>query len=247
MGYRLRMPAQIGDWLAELRGSEPAAAAEVGATLVALLQADELPSPPLVTNPAEAVRDPRETVDYAYRDLVEGLQRVTRRVADASTDRKRAELQFGELRAQPDPDPAQLDVLDRQAAEARAHERQLTGRSQWLAMRVDGFGTRKEAAKAMYTAAVASQEIQAAVAAAGSVQEDDASAAAEAVRKAAAELDSLLALFDRIRQRIWAEVSYRSGAKETVRRYTIWSGQGLAGEQDSAVQADDAGPIDDTG
>jgi hypothetical protein len=31
MAFRLRMPAEIGDWLAELAGSQPEAAAEVGA------------------------------------------------------------------------------------------------------------------------------------------------------------------------------------------------------------------------
>jgi hypothetical protein len=49
MGYRLRMPAEIADWLAGLASSEPEAAAEVGAALVALMGAATVPGPPLVT------------------------------------------------------------------------------------------------------------------------------------------------------------------------------------------------------
>jgi hypothetical protein len=182
MGYRLRMPAQLGDWLAELQGSEPVAAAQVGAAIVALLDAAELPGPPLVTGPSSPLPpDPRETLDCIYQDLLERLQRIRRGVADVATEARRAELRLDELRAEPDHDPAELAALEREVADAQHREEELTKRSRRLQARVDAFRIQKETIKASYTAAVA-QALS---------------------REAAAELDRVLAQADRI----WPEAS----------------------------------------
>ena len=45
MSHKLRMSAEIGDWLTELCADDVAAAAEVGAATVALLRAPDLPGP----------------------------------------------------------------------------------------------------------------------------------------------------------------------------------------------------------
>ena len=48
MGYRLQMSAEIYDWLAELRGSDPPAAALAAQALAALAADGDRLGPPLV-------------------------------------------------------------------------------------------------------------------------------------------------------------------------------------------------------
>lgn len=43
MGRRLRMSAEIGDWLAELSSSDPVAASYVGAAVLAVMDARDVP------------------------------------------------------------------------------------------------------------------------------------------------------------------------------------------------------------
>src|ERR1700733_4874776 len=94
------MPAQIGDWLPRPAGPPPEAAAEGGAPLLALMRADAIPGPPLVTDPdppehgRAAAADPREALDQSYQQLLEVLQNVRREVSDAATSRKRTELRL---------------------------------------------------------------------------------------------------------------------------------------------------------
>jgi phage shock protein A len=158
MAYRLRMPAEIGAWLAELAGSQPEAAAEIGAALLALLRADTIPGRPLVHDPdepwpslypdPETAADPREALDLLYHHLLEGLQKTRREVADAATNRKQIEDQLAA-----DPDPALRGPLDRQLAAARDLETVSTRLAQQLQAMVDRFRTRKETAKATAVAA----------------------------------------------------------------------------------------------
>ena len=49
MGYRLEMSAEIYDWLAELRDSDPPAAGLAAQALVALADGGDRLGPPLVT------------------------------------------------------------------------------------------------------------------------------------------------------------------------------------------------------
>src|SRR6201986_4741049 len=45
----------------------------------------------------DRMEDPRETLDYSYKQQVEMLTRVRRGVADVATSRKRVELQMNSL------------------------------------------------------------------------------------------------------------------------------------------------------
>jgi phage shock protein A len=175
VSFGLRMSAEIGDWLAEVTAAEPVTAAEVGAALVVLTEANEVPGPPLVTDlaaeqatPASDAADPREAVDYAYQELLEALQHVRLEVAEAASYRAttRVRIQhFGDGR----PDVIeQLPLSEEELAEAARREEELTRRSIRLQSAVDAFRTAKETAKAMYTAAEASLRVQAAIVAAES-------------------------------------------------------------------------------
>jgi DNA-binding Xre family transcriptional regulator len=162
MAYRLRMPAEIGDWLAELAGSAPEAAAEVGAALLALMQANTIPGPPLVRDPGErgpAVTDPRERLDNVYHQLVEHLQLVRREVADTTTLRSGLLVTL----AEPDLDPDMRAALDRQLGAAQELETVLSRRAHRLQVLVDAFRGQKETAKALATAAEAQARVQQAV------------------------------------------------------------------------------------
>jgi hypothetical protein len=163
MAYRLRMPAEIGDWLAELAGSAPEAAAEVGAALLALMHADAIPGPPLVLDPDEPVPvpvDPRESLDLTYQQLLENLQLVRREIADMTTQRSGLLVALADA----DLDPEIRTALDRQLAAAQELETVLGRRSHRLQVLVDAFRTQKETAKALATAAEAQARIQQAVA-----------------------------------------------------------------------------------
>lgn len=154
MAYRLRMPAEIGDWLTELAGSQPEAAAETVATLLALMSSDAIPGPPLVTEPDEPAlvpADPREELDQHYQQMLEVLQHVRREVADVSTTRRRTEIQL----SAPDLDPAVRPVLERQLEVTRQLVAALMERGHRLQLVIDRFRTGKEAAKALATAAEA--------------------------------------------------------------------------------------------
>lgn len=197
MAYRLRMPAQLGEWLAELAGSEPEAAAEVGAALLALMHADAIPGRPLVIDPDEPPRDfypdpdvamdPREALDYSYQQMLESLQKVRREAAGAATTRRRIETEL----AATELDPEMRAALERQLAAADDLETRLGNRSQLLQQQVDRFRTDKETAKAMATAAEARVRIQAAFEALDAMP--DAEDIERAASESAARLEQALA------------------------------------------------------
>lgn len=170
MGYRLRMSAEIGDWLAEVTAAEPVAAVELGAALVVLTEANELPGPPLVADVSAELAassssgdDPRYAVDYAYQELLEALQQIRREAAETAsyrTMRRQRFRHFGDGR----PDVIEeLPLTEDELAAARKREEELTARSQRLQGDVDAIRTAKETAKAMYTAAEASLNVHAAM------------------------------------------------------------------------------------
>jgi hypothetical protein len=170
MSYRLRMSAEIGDWLAELSSSEPVTAAEVGAALVAAMSAGELSGLPLVgditARPAADPADPRAMVDYAYQGLLEELQHMRKARDDAAGAVQDAERQLSQLGSEPGVDPGMLAQLRQRLDDASRELDAATARSQRIQRDVDAFRARKETAKAMYTAAHASLRIRAAVEAA---------------------------------------------------------------------------------
>jgi phage shock protein A len=156
---RLRMSAELGDWLAELCTFHPASAAEVAAALTSVMTADDPSALPLVRQPGDSL-DLRQAVDYDYQEQLEALRRVRRHVAEIAMDRKHwaTEVEDAESAGRPDEVLAQLRLRQ---AEAAKREHDLTERSQRLQRDVDAFRTAKEVAKAMYTAAEASLRLRA--------------------------------------------------------------------------------------
>src|ERR1700733_297907 len=118
----------------------------------------------------DRMEDPRETLDYSYKQQVEMLTRVRRGVADVATSRKRVELQMTALE-QGREDLAraalqargqleqQYDDLQAQYTQLQDQEEKLTVASQRLDAKGQAFRTRKETIKATYTAAEAQTRI----------------------------------------------------------------------------------------
>jgi hypothetical protein len=158
MSYQLEMSAEIYDWLAELRDSDPPAAVMAARALAALADGGDRLGPPLVTAVAAVRPRPDElapALDQHYQDQLESMSLMRRRVAQAAMLRKDLERQLTEL--EPPPDPAGL--RERLAAAIETEER-LTVESQREQMQVDAFRTRKEVLKAVYTAAEAEHLIE---------------------------------------------------------------------------------------
>ena len=82
MGYRLQMSAEIRDWLADLRDSDPPAALLAGQALAALAEEGEGLGPPLVC-PAErpGPEDLQGALDRRYQAWLESLTGMRRRGA----------------------------------------------------------------------------------------------------------------------------------------------------------------------
>ncbi len=176
MGRRLRMTAELGGWLTELEESGPPAAAEVGAALVAILESAEPSGLAIVGEPGRTARpdedDPRAIADYAYQERLEELSRWRRRVADAATARRGAEIRLSEQQAS-GASGAVIDDLSEQLVTAQQREAALSENSQRLQAEVDAFRTTKETAKARYTAAEASLRVAEAVEALGGEPDPD--------------------------------------------------------------------------
>src|SRR5882672_1803977 len=133
----------------------------------------------------DRMEDPRETLDYSYKQQVEMLTRVRRGVADVATSRKRVELQMNSLQKEINrrdtqardalgkgredlaraalQNKAQLQTqyadLETQFGTLQEQEEKLTLASQRLDAKVQAFRTRKETIKATYTAAEAQTRI----------------------------------------------------------------------------------------
>jgi phage shock protein A len=185
------MTAELGDWFAEFGEADPATAAEVGAAVVAVLEAAEPSGLAIVGEPAmPRFPDPREAADYAYEQLLEELQRFRRHVADVATSRKRGDLRLGAERAA-GADAARLAALERELAAVRQSEVQLTEQSQRLQWQVDAFRTAKESAKVTYTAAEAQLRIAEALEAAGDDRDAEFAELSEALRDSGERLRKL--------------------------------------------------------
>jgi hypothetical protein len=157
MGYRLKMSAEIYDWLAELRDSDPPTAILAGQALTALADGGDRLGPPLVTAVAPRL-SPDElasALDQHYQAQLESLTAMRRQVAQAATLRKDIELQLTKVERPPD-----RAGLQERFAEAMAAEERLTAESQREQMLLDAFRTRKEVLKATYTAAEAAYLIE---------------------------------------------------------------------------------------
>jgi hypothetical protein len=176
LGRQLRMTAELRVWVVELGRSEPLAAAEVGAALVAVLASVEPSGLAIVDQPrysaGQITDDPRATADRAYQQQLELLQVLRRRVADVATARRAAELAVSIQQAS-GADAGSLAILAERLASAQQREAALSRLSQRLQLQVDGFRSAKETAKARFTAAEASLRVAEAVEALGGEPDPD--------------------------------------------------------------------------
>ena len=192
MGYRLKMSAEIYDWLAELRDSDPPTAILAAEALTALADSGDHLGPPLVT--AVAPRLPPDELESAldqhYQDQLESLTAMRRRVAQAATLRKDIERQLTE----PEPPPHPAGLQERFAAAIEEEER-LTAESQREQLQVDAFRTKKEVLKAAYTAAEAVHLVEQAQAAVDDpVRPDDPTGAAARLDEITTQIEQELDL-----------------------------------------------------
>lgn len=188
------MSAEIGDWLTDLRTDDPAAAAEAGAAIVALLDAPVLPGPPLVTDPAEdrqpAPARQAAALDSAQQSLRWALRLARTAATEAAADVSRAATDVRGLERQPHPDQTELAALRRRLAGARLFEQKAAEHSRRSEREVDSFRLRAEAAKARQEAAVAARDLDASSAAvqdAGDTRQDSGDASPDDQAAAAAE------------------------------------------------------------
>ena len=194
MAYLLHMSDELHDWLADLRGTDPAAAVRVGQALAALMSEGVGLGPPLVV-PVMATwpEDLVAALDASYQRRVDRLQVIRRRAADATLLVKDMQGQVDELESaqarledqrsraleedrRDDAEKAarQLAVAQREATVARQlipwiteTEAWLRTRLQRLQARTDAFRARKEVLKATYTAARAELQVNEELAQAG--------------------------------------------------------------------------------
>lgn len=165
MGYSLRMSEEIGEWLEELRASDPAAALKVGQVLAALMT-EGADAGPLLGVPV-APGDPGwaehyEAFDHVYQRRMGGVQSLRRQVAEVATERKRTEIQIAELQAS-EADPggagggpgagAELEHLRLRLAGLHSGERSLDEEAQEAQASLDAFRVRREYLKAAYLTA----------------------------------------------------------------------------------------------
>ena len=133
----------------------------------------------------DKMEDPRETLDYSYKQQQELLQKVRRGVADVAKSRKRLELQAQQLQQQIDKLTGQaqqalqvgredlarealtrksglqteLSDLQVQHNQLQAEEEKLISAQRRLQAKVEAFRTKKETLKATYSAAQAQTQV----------------------------------------------------------------------------------------
>ena len=202
MSYRLRMSGEIHDWLADLHGTDPAAALLVGQALAALMSEGASLGPPLVVPVAETwPEDLAAALDASYQHRLDRLQLVRKRAAGAAwlvkdiqdqvdelesararlEDRRRRALEAGR-RDEAEQAGRQRTVAERDITEVRQLLPWLTETEAWLRTRLqrlqrrtDEFRVRKELLKATYVTARAEIQVAEEISAAS-----DPGAAAEA-------------------------------------------------------------------
>ena len=187
MASRVELADEVRAWLDGLVADGLPAARLVGEAVTALLNEAGRLGPPLVVAVESMLRaqDPRRALDDSYRRQLALLQQVRRGVADVATSRKRLELQLEQLGRQHQTlaeqgrkaaDLGRNDLTEEALARRSAlsaeiarttaefetlqgEEERLTAASRRLQQQVDVFRSRKESAKAVYTAGLAQAAI----------------------------------------------------------------------------------------
>jgi len=114
-GYALRMSGEIHDWLAGLRGSDPAAAMVAGQALAALMNEGASLGEPLVVSTADSWPWAlAEALDRSYQQRLDRLIAVRRGEADTATLVNDIQGQAAELESA----QAKLEDLHRRALDA---------------------------------------------------------------------------------------------------------------------------------
>jgi phage shock protein A len=199
VGYALAMSAEIRDWLADLRGSDPSAALRVVEALVTLMEKGASLGDPLVASAADSWPWAlMQALDRSYEERLERLTAARRGEADATTliediqDQVAAlataqanlgNLQRRALDAGRPQEAAQaadkLAAAQQQVAKARQllpgvieARHRLEQATQRLQARAEAWRVRKEVLKASYTAASGSLHVREAIAALGPADDD---------------------------------------------------------------------------
>jgi phage shock protein A len=133
----------------------------------------------------DRAEDPAETLDYAYQQQIEDLQKVKQGIADLVTSKKRVQLQEDQLKQQGEKfdeqsrqamsagredlaraalERKQLIVqetssLDQQVADLESQQQKLTDSARNLQTKIEQFRTKKEVIKAQYSASEAQVHI----------------------------------------------------------------------------------------
>jgi phage shock protein A len=198
-GYTLRMSGEIHNWLADLRGSDPPAAARVRTALAALMKEGAGLGDPLVTSTAESWPwTLAEALDRSYQERLERRQVLRRGEADAETlsrdiqgqiaelESARAKLEQTHRRAlnagrqqEAAHSATELAAVQQQAAEVRRLQprvteamRRLAEQSRRFQARTEALRVRKEVLKASFSAAESSLRVHETIAA-SSLRGDD--------------------------------------------------------------------------
>src|SRR6185437_11471194 len=118
MGYRLQMSAEIYDWLADLRDSDPPAAVLVVQALATLADTGGYLGLPLVALVGGQLRpdEPPSALDWRYHAWLQSLTRLRLQVAEAATRRKDLERQLAQRETGQEPETLRKD-LERLLAE----------------------------------------------------------------------------------------------------------------------------------
>jgi len=192
--YTLRMSGEIHDWLADLRGSDPPAAARVRTALSALMKKGAGLGDPLVASTAESWPWAlAEALDRSYQERLDRLQVLRWGEADAETLCRDIQGQIAELESvraklgemhrraldagrqqEAVPSAAELATVQQQAAEVRRllprvteARRRLAEQSQRFQARTEALRVRKEVLKASFIAAESSLRVHETIAASG--------------------------------------------------------------------------------
>jgi hypothetical protein len=144
MGYRLQMSAEIYDWLADLRDSDPPAAVLVVRALATLADTGEHLGLPLVALVGGELRPDElpSALEWRYHAWLQSLTRLRLQVAEAATLRKDLERQLDQ------PEPEQVTGLQERLAAAVEEEQRLIEACHQEQLQADTFRARKEVLKA---------------------------------------------------------------------------------------------------
>jgi hypothetical protein len=153
MGYRLQMSAEIYDWLADLRDSDPPAAILVVRALATLAEQGGYLGLPLVAMVDGQVR-PAElasAMEVRYQAWLRSLAGLRREQVEAAQRKEDLERQL----AEPGMEPAQAAALRQSLATATREEGRLNRTCRTEQLRADTFLARKEILRAALLAAQA--------------------------------------------------------------------------------------------